>query len=454
MATSCAADPVERTRSRGRRRHAEREWPATAADPAAPGPRRPRRHAQVRLRRRPAGARARHRPRDRHPRRARRGRRRGSSSRRSASGSCRTWSAIGAASVAGGRRAADPRRRRGARRRPGALLRRGRVRGDGRGDRRVPQGRRHPRRRRRGARLRLPPGLGSYVHGDRRLDARLAGALMGIQAIKGVEVGDGFRTAAPARLRRPRRDRSATPTASSAARTNRAGGIEGGMTNGEVLRVRAAMKPISTVPRALATVDVATGEAATRAPPALGRVRRAARRRRRRGDGRARAGRGPAGEVRRRLGGRVRAQPRAYVAAIPALRGTGDATRARASCSSARPGSASRRWGARSPSARRRVRDTDADVEAAAGKAITEIFVDDGEPQFRALERAVVAGARASTTACSRSAAARLDPRHPAAARGPPRRLPRRLLAHAAPRVGLQPVPAAAAGNPRAQWGA
>ncbi|MDM7853402.1 chorismate synthase [Cellulomonas alba] len=107
----------------------------------------------------------------------------------------------------------------------------------------------------------LPSGLGSYTHWDRKLDARLAGALMGIQAIKGVEVGDGFRTAA-------RRGSQAHDEIERGAdgrivrRTNRAGGLEGGMTNGEVLRVRAAMKPISTVPRALATVDTATGEAA------------------------------------------------------------------------------------------------------------------------------------------------------------------------------------------------
>lgn len=108
----------------------------------------------------------------------------------------------------------------------------------------------------------LPPGLGSHVHGDRRLDARLAGAVMGIQAIKGVELGDGFRTA--------RRRGSVAhdeiehgPDGRIVRRTNRAGGVEGGMSNGDVLRVRAAMKPISTVPRALSTVDVATGEAAT-----------------------------------------------------------------------------------------------------------------------------------------------------------------------------------------------
>ncbi|GAA3429697.1 chorismate synthase [Streptosporangium sandarakinum] len=106
----------------------------------------------------------------------------------------------------------------------------------------------------------LPPGLGSYTHWDRRLDARLAAALMGIQAIKGVALGDGFETA-----RRPgSRAHDEIENTSEGVRriTNRAGGVEGGMTNGEPLRVSAAMKPISTVPRALATIDVLTGEAA------------------------------------------------------------------------------------------------------------------------------------------------------------------------------------------------
>jgi chorismate synthase len=108
----------------------------------------------------------------------------------------------------------------------------------------------------------LPPGLGSHVHWDRRLDSQLAAALMGIQAIKGVEVGDGFLTAA-------RRGSAAHDEIDRdddgviRRRTGRAGGTEGGMSTGEVLRVRAAMKPISTVPRALATVDLATGESAT-----------------------------------------------------------------------------------------------------------------------------------------------------------------------------------------------
>ena len=106
----------------------------------------------------------------------------------------------------------------------------------------------------------LPPGLGSHVHGDRRIDARLAGALMGIQAIKGVEVGDGFRTAR--RRGSAAHDEIEPGPGGLRRRTGRAGGTEGGMTTGEVLRVRAAMKPISTVPKALDTVDVATGEAA------------------------------------------------------------------------------------------------------------------------------------------------------------------------------------------------
>jgi chorismate synthase len=111
----------------------------------------------------------------------------------------------------------------------------------------------------------LPPGLGSHVHWDRRLDARLAAALMGVQSVKAVEVGDGLETA----RRRGSvahdeivRERSTDGGQRIVRLTDRAGGIEGGMTNGEVLRVRAAMKPISTVPKALATVDVATGEAA------------------------------------------------------------------------------------------------------------------------------------------------------------------------------------------------
>jgi chorismate synthase len=111
----------------------------------------------------------------------------------------------------------------------------------------------------------LPPGLGSHVHWDRRLDSRLAGALMGIQAIKGVEVGDGFALAAtPGSLAHDEMVMKEGPEGAVIRRlSDRSGGTEGGMTTGEVLRVRAAMKPIATVPRALRTVDVATGEETT-----------------------------------------------------------------------------------------------------------------------------------------------------------------------------------------------
>ena len=106
----------------------------------------------------------------------------------------------------------------------------------------------------------LPPGLGSHTQWDRRLDARLSQALMGIQAIKGVEVGDGFDLAA---TRGSLAHDEMLPAAGGVTRvSNRSGGTEGGMSNGEILRVRAAMKPIATVPRALRTVDVSTGEAA------------------------------------------------------------------------------------------------------------------------------------------------------------------------------------------------
>jgi chorismate synthase len=106
----------------------------------------------------------------------------------------------------------------------------------------------------------LPPGLGSHTHGDRRLDARLAAALMGIQAIKGVEVGDGFELA---RIRGSQAQDEIVNTDGVLRRVSgKSGGTEGGMTTGETLRVRAAMKPISTIPRALRTVDVSTGEEA------------------------------------------------------------------------------------------------------------------------------------------------------------------------------------------------
>ena len=106
----------------------------------------------------------------------------------------------------------------------------------------------------------LPPGLGSHVHWDRRLDSRIAGAMMSIQAIKGVELGDGFLTAT--RRGSVAHDEIDLKDGQVVRRSKRAGGTEGGISTGDILRVRAAMKPISTVPKALDTIDVATGEAA------------------------------------------------------------------------------------------------------------------------------------------------------------------------------------------------
>jgi chorismate synthase len=106
----------------------------------------------------------------------------------------------------------------------------------------------------------LPPGLGSYVHWDRRLDSKLAGALMGIQAIKGVELGDGFELARTPGSKA--HDEIVAEDGAVRRTSGRSGGTEGGMSTGETLRVRAAMKPIATVPRALRTIDTSTGEAA------------------------------------------------------------------------------------------------------------------------------------------------------------------------------------------------
>ena len=104
-----------------------------------------------------------------------------------------------------------------------------------------------------------PPGLGSFVHWDRRLDSQLAAALMGIQAIKGVEFGDGFETAR--RRGSAAHDEIVREDGIARRLTDRAGGIEGGMSTGGVIRARIAMKPISTVPKALQTIDISTGEA-------------------------------------------------------------------------------------------------------------------------------------------------------------------------------------------------
>lgn len=107
----------------------------------------------------------------------------------------------------------------------------------------------------------LPPGLGSHTHWDKRLDARLAGAMMGIQAIKGVEIGDGF-DSARRRGSVAHDEIEKNSKGVIARRTDRAGGTEGGMSNGEILRIKVAMKPISTVPKALDTIDVSTGQPA------------------------------------------------------------------------------------------------------------------------------------------------------------------------------------------------
>ena len=107
----------------------------------------------------------------------------------------------------------------------------------------------------------MPAGVGTYVESDRRLDAALAAAVMGVQAIKGVEIGDGFLEAM--RPGSQAHDEMVPGDDGHIDRlTNRAGGIEGGMSNGQPIRVRAAMKPIPSIPKALRTVDVATGEAA------------------------------------------------------------------------------------------------------------------------------------------------------------------------------------------------
>ena len=108
----------------------------------------------------------------------------------------------------------------------------------------------------------MPIGLGSFVHWDRKLDGRLAQAVMSMQAVKGVEIGGGFTTASlPGSqvqdILLPREQWTDRPWTHA---TNRAGGLEGGVTNGEDVIVRGALKPISTLPRGLPTVDLHTAE--------------------------------------------------------------------------------------------------------------------------------------------------------------------------------------------------
>jgi len=106
----------------------------------------------------------------------------------------------------------------------------------------------------------VPPGIGSHVSHDRRLDGRLAGAVMSIPAIKGVEIGDGFEVAGLPGSKA--HDEIISVDDELTRASNRAGGLEGGMTNGQIVRVRGAMKPISTLMRALRTVDMSSGEPA------------------------------------------------------------------------------------------------------------------------------------------------------------------------------------------------
>ena len=220
----------------------------------------------------------------------------------------------------------------------------------------------------------VPPGLGSHVQWDRKLDARLAAALMSIQAIKGVEIGDGVHPGPVPRLAW-RTTRSSRPPTGVRRVTDRAGGLEGGITTGEPLRVRAAMKPISSLNRALATVDVTTGEPATAinqrsdvcAVPAAAVVAEAM------------VALVLAEAATEKFGGDSVAEIRRNLAGY--LDAPGDPLMApRRACWSARPAPARPPSGGRSPPPLGvAFRDTDADIEAAAGKPIPEIFIDEGE---------------------------------------------------------------------------
>ena len=296
----------------------------------------------------------------------------------------------------------------------------------------------------------LPPGLGSHVHWDRRLDSRLAGGADGHPGHQGRRGRRRLRSRARRRGSQAHDEIERDDDGGCAGAPARAGGTEGGMTTGEPLRVRAAMKPISTVPRALGTVDVAHRRAGQGDQPAHRRLRGARRRRRGRGDGRARARR----RRRWRSSAATRSPRRAATsrAYLDSRWRSGDAPRRRPRRVRPASGKTHRRAaaspsGSASPFARHRRRR-----RGGRRQPIADIFVDDGEEHFRALERAAVAAALAEHDGVlALGGGAVLDAGTRDAAGRPHRRLPRRRHHDAAQRVGLNRDRPLLLGNPRAQ---
>ena len=267
----------------------------------------------------------------------------------------------------------------------------------------------------------VPVGLGSHVHWDRKLDALLAQALMSIQAVKGVEIGDGFEVAG--RLGSQAHDaiRWNAETASYTRLSTLAGGLEGGMTNGELLVARAAMKPLATLNRpTLETVDTATKESAVSFKERTDVTAVSGDGRRRRDDGRPRARAGGAAQVRRRLGRRVRPQRRsvpthavsARTCVLVGLMGVGKTTVGRVLAD---------RLG-------RELVDSDERIEALTGRTVKQILADGGVIELRRREADALfdalADARAARDRRGRRGGAR--PRPPEA---PARRRCRRRVA-------------------------
>ena len=287
----------------------------------------------------------------------------------------------------------------------------------------------------------LPPGLGSHVHWDRRLDAQLAAALMGIQAIKGVEVGDGFRTAA--RRGSQAHDELHSADGRIARASDRAGGTEGGMSTGTVLRVRAGMKPIATVPRALPR---STSRPARR-PRRTTSVRTSARCPAAGVVAEAMVALVLAEAVLEKFGGDSVAETRrnleAYLAAIPSACARGDRPprMPRVAVLVGPPGVGQDAPSGRgSPTARRAVPRHRRGDRARARRRSTRSSSSDGEaalPRARARGRA---SARPRTRRVRSAAGAVLDPDTPRRARGPRRGLPRRRHRRRAPADRLRPV--------------